>query len=101
MTFELDFERAVIDRRFRLGEQHQQRPRDDTTWPVWGPRDGLLSLEYKVEGKGRCQGSAQEPGPGDLRTVARELRLHPHGQGAGQAFYTSAPVLSTSGLPEL
>lgn len=91
LTFKLDFERAVVGRQFRHGEQ--QRPRGGTPWPVWGPSDGLLSLEYKVEGKGRCLG--------DLCTLARELRLHPYGHGAGQAVNTSASVLSVSGLPKL
>lgn len=91
LTFKLGFERAVVGRQFRHGEQ--QRPRGGTAWLVWGPSDGLLSLEHKVEGTGRC--------PGDLRTLARELWLHPYGRGAGQAVNTSAPVLSVSGLPKL
>lgn len=84
LTFKLDFERAVVGRQFRHGEQ--QRPRGGTAWPFWEPSNGLLSLEYKVEGKGRC--------PGDLHTWVRELLLHPYGHGAGQAANTSAPVLS-------
>lgn len=101
MTFELDFERQSSGRWGSSGMVNSiSRGSEVAQRGLFGDLEAVCYLR-----------STKQKERGDVRTVLRgqaletstqwpEGWLHPHGQGAGQAFHTFPPVLSASGISE-
>lgn len=63
----------------QVGRQQEQRSGGRVHPSLLRGLEALLSLEYKVQGRGRCWSGTREPGHGGLPMVARELWLHLQG----------------------